>query len=44
VGQPAQSPSASSSPSSSPSVKATKSDDLSVVCSYHPQDYQPTKR
>ena len=36
--------SSSSSPSSSPTAKPTKSDDLSVVCSYHPKDYKPTKR
>lgn len=40
---PAATASGSPSPSSSPTAKA-KSDDLSFVCSYHPKDYEPTKR
>ena len=37
--------SASASPSSTPTKKSSsKSDDLATVCSYHPQDYEKTKR
>lgn len=38
------SPSGSASPSATATAKAPKSDDLETVCSYHPEDYKPTKR
>lgn len=36
--------SASAKPSPDKTTSRAKSDDLSFVCSYHPQDYKPTKR
>ncbi|MFT4218793.1 MAG: LCP family protein [Micropruina sp.] len=44
VNSPSPSATASGSASPSPNTKPAKSDELAAACSYHPDDYTPTKR